>query len=139
MIDRIFVDTNIWIYLFLQDDAKKYKGAEKFFKENNTSAIFFITYQIINEASNTLLKYKYSEMEIRKYIDLLCKICTIQDFTKEIALTASSLREKYSFSFWDSIVVGSALFSDCNVLITEDMQNGLVVENKLLLKNIFIN
>jgi predicted nucleic acid-binding protein len=54
-------------------------------------------------------------------------------------LTASSLREKYSFSFWDSIVVGSALFSDCNVLITEDMQNGLVVENKLLLKNIFIN
>jgi predicted nucleic acid-binding protein len=68
----------------------------------------------------------------------LCKTCTIQDFTKEIVLTASSLREKYSFSFWDSIIIGSALFSECNMLISEDMQNGLIVEEKLPIKNIFV-
>ena len=50
---------------------------------------------------------------------------------------ASSIREKYSFSFWDSIIIGSALFSECGMLITEDMQNGLIVNNKLLIKNIF--
>jgi predicted nucleic acid-binding protein len=64
------------------------------------------------------------------------KICTIQDFAKDIILLASSMREKYSLSFWDSIVVGSALFSGCNMLLSEDMQDGLIVNNTLLIKNI---
>jgi predicted nucleic acid-binding protein len=67
----------------------------------------------------------------------LFKVCTLQEFTKEILLTASFIREKYTFSFWDSILVGSALFSECDTLISEDMHNGLVVNNKLLIKNIF--
>jgi predicted nucleic acid-binding protein len=50
----------------------------------------------------------------------------------------TTLREKYSFSFLDSIIVSSALFSECNILISEDMQNGLIVEEKLPIKNIFV-
>jgi predicted nucleic acid-binding protein len=137
MSDKVFVDTNVWIYLFIQDDDEKYKIAENYLLKNNPNVVFVITWQIINEVSNTLLKYKYDETEIRKYIEQLCKTCTLQDFTKEIILTASSLRERYSFSFWDSILVGSALFSECNLLISEDMQNGLNVDKKLIIKNIF--
>jgi predicted nucleic acid-binding protein len=139
MKDKIFVDTNVWVYLYLNDDDEKFKIAEEYLSKNNYDVVFIITWQIINEVSNTLLRYKYTELEIRKYIEQLCKTCTIQDFTKEIVLTASSLRERYSFSFWDSIVVGSALFSECDVLISEDMQDGLNVEEKLIIKNIFGN
>jgi predicted nucleic acid-binding protein len=137
MADKIFVDTNVWVYLYLHDDDEKYKIAEKYLVKNDPNAVFIITWQIINEVANTLLRYKYDEVEIRKYIEQLCKTCTIQDFTKEIVLTASSLREKYSFSFWDSILVASALFSECNILVSEDMQDGLNVEKKLTIKNIF--
>jgi predicted nucleic acid-binding protein len=139
MTDKIFVDTNVWVYLYLHDDDEKYKIAEEYLSENSQRAVFIVTWQIINEVSNTLLRYEYTEPEIRKYIEQLFKVCTIQDFTKEIVLTASSLREKYSFSFWDSILVGSALFSECNILVSEDMQNGLKVEEKLIIKNIFKN
>jgi predicted nucleic acid-binding protein len=138
MADKIFVDTNVWVYLYLHDNEEKYKIAEEYLLKNNQDVVFMITWQIINEVANTLLRYKYGETEIRKYIEQLCKTCTIQDFTKEIVLKASSLREKYSFSFWDSIIVGSALFSECNMLISEDMQNGLTVEGKLTIKNIFV-
>jgi predicted nucleic acid-binding protein len=138
MADKIFVDTNVWVYLYLHDNEEKYKIAEEYLLKNNQDVVFIITWQIINEVANTLLRYKYGETEIRKYIEQLCKTCTIQDFTKEIVLKASSLREKYSFSFWDSIIVGSALFSECNMLISEDMQNGLTVEGKLTIKNIFV-
>jgi predicted nucleic acid-binding protein len=131
--------SNVWVYLYIHDDDEKYKIAEKYLSVNNQNAVFIITWQIINEVSNTLLRYKYTESEIRNYIEQLFKVCTIQDFTKEIVLTASSLREKYSFSFWDSIIVGSALFSECNILVSEDMQNGLKVEEKLIMKNIFKN
>jgi predicted nucleic acid-binding protein len=138
MVDKIFVDTNIWVYLFLRDNDEKYKIIEEFLLENDSNYIFMISYQIINEVSNTLLRYKYSESEIRIYIECLFRVCTIQDFTKEIILMASSLREKYSISFWDSILVGSALFSGCSILVSEDMQNGMIVEKKLVIKNILL-
>ncbi|GHV47301.1 twitching motility protein PilT [Spirochaetia bacterium] len=137
MSDKMFVDTNVWVYLFIQDDEDKYKIAEDFLIKNNPNVVFVISWQIINEVSNTLLRYKYEETEIRKYIEQLCKTCTIQDFTKEVVLKASLLREKYSLSFWDSMLVGSALISECNFLVSEDMQNGLNIDKKLIIKNIF--
>ena len=137
MSDKVFVDSNVWLYLFLQDDDEKYKMVENYFKANGLRSTFVITYQVINEVSNILLKNGYTETKIRENIDHIFRLSTIQDFTKEIILTASSVRENYSFSFWDSILVGSALFSECNMLISEDMQDGLMVNNKLLIKNIF--
>jgi predicted nucleic acid-binding protein len=60
-------------------------------------------------------------------------------FYKRNVINSIIIKGKYSFSFWDSIIVGSALFSECNILISEDMQNGLNVEEKLIIKNIFKN
>jgi predicted nucleic acid-binding protein len=136
--NKIFVDSNVWLYLFLQDSDKKYKTVAEYLKYNNLNSTFIITYQVINEVSNILLKNKYSEIKIKENIDFLFKICTIQEFTKDIIMAASSIRQNYSFSFWDSILVGSALFSNCNMLISEDMQDGLIINGKLLIKNIFI-
>jgi predicted nucleic acid-binding protein len=137
MQNRIFIDSNIWIYLFLQDNNKKYKITEEYLLKNNLNSTFIITYQVINEAANILLKNNFTEAEIRENIEYLLKVCTLQDFTKEIVLIASSVREKYSISFWDSIIIGSALFAKCDALVSEDMQNGLKIDNKLLIKNIF--
>jgi predicted nucleic acid-binding protein len=47
-----------------------------------------------------------------------------------------ALREKYSLSFWDSIIVASALHSNCTVLASEDMQDGLKIDN-MIIDNIF--
>jgi predicted nucleic acid-binding protein len=136
MQSKVFVDSNIWLYLFLHENKEKFKIVEKYF-QNNSDSIFVITYQVINEVSNILLKNSFNEMEIKEIIYHLFKVCTLQDFSKEILFTASSVREKYSFSFWDSIIIGSALFSKCDTIISEDMQNGLIVNNTLLIKNIF--
>jgi predicted nucleic acid-binding protein len=137
MQNKIFIDSNIWLYLFLQDDNKKYRIAEEYLIKNNLSSSFIITYQVINEVANILLKNNFTEIEIRENIEYLLKVCTLQDFTKEILLTASFVREKYSISFWDSIIIGSALFAKCDILVSEDLQNGLIIDNKLLIKNIF--
>ena len=136
MQNKIFIDSNIWLYLFLQDDKEKYKIIEEYLI-NNKNSIFIITYQVINEVANILLKNNFSEFEIRENIEYLFKVCTLQDFTKEIVINASSIREKYSLSFWDSIIIASALFARCDMLVSEDMQDGLIIDNKLLIKNIF--
>ena len=39
------------------------------------------------------------------------------------------------FSYWDSIVVASALDCEADYLISEDMQDGFELENKLKIIN----
>jgi predicted nucleic acid-binding protein len=135
MADKVFVDSNIWLYLFLQDKTDKYKIAEEFISKNADN-LMFISYQVINEVTNQLVRNKFSEEVIKENIEYMYKICTIHNFSKEILLSASSLREKYSISFWDSIIIASALNSGCNTLATEDMHDGLKIGN-MVVKNIF--
>jgi predicted nucleic acid-binding protein len=59
------------------------------------------------------------------------------ELSKALLLKASALRVQYTFSFWDSIIVSSALHADASVLYSEDMQDGLVVENRMRIINPF--
>ncbi len=52
-------------------------------------------------------------------------------------LSHSDLRSRYPFSFWDGLIVASALSADAEVLYSEDMQNGLLIENSLKIVNPF--
>jgi predicted nucleic acid-binding protein len=47
------------------------------------------------------------------------------------------LAERYGFSIYDAMIVASALVAGCTTLWSEDMQNGLLVENKLRIVNPF--
>jgi predicted nucleic acid-binding protein len=37
---------------------------------------------------------------------------------------------KYDFQVFDSIIIAAALDADCDIIYSEDMQDGLIVENK---------
>ena len=135
MTDKIFLDSNIWLYLFLKDELNKYKIVEKYILENSDTPMF-ISYQVINEVTNQLLRKDFSETIIKENIEYLYKICTIHNYSKDIILLASSLREKYSFSFWDSMIVASAINCGCSTLASEDMHDGLKIDN-MIIRNIF--
>ncbi|OQW99615.1 MAG: twitching motility protein PilT, partial [Thiothrix lacustris] len=45
---------------------------------------------------------------------------------------------RYKFSYYDSIIVSSALLSGCQVLYSEDMQHSLLVENQLTIIDPFV-
>ena len=136
MKDRIFIDSNVWVYLFSADDDDKRNVAEQFIKTNGSDNILIISYQVINEVSNVLIKKKFSEPNIRNLVALMTKICVIQDYSKDIVLLASDLREKHFFSFWDSQIVASAMTAKCKFLASEDMQDGFTIDG-MTIRNIF--
>jgi predicted nucleic acid-binding protein len=136
MTDKIFIDSNIWCYLFVNDEHEKYKIAEEYISSKASDAIFVISYQVLNEVTNILLQKKLQEDTIKENLQYMYKICTIQNFSKDIIMSAFTLRGKYSLSFWDSIIIASALNSNCNILASEDMQDGLKINN-MVLNNIF--
>ena len=62
----------------------------------------------------------------------------IIELNREILIKASELRGRYPISFWDGLIVASALFADADILYSEDMQNGLLIEKKLRIINPFL-
>ena len=63
-----------------------------------------------------------------------CRIAPMQYSTIDLAI---KLIQKYDFQLFDSLIVALALESDCEILYTEDMQHGLLVNKKLQIVNPF--
>jgi predicted nucleic acid-binding protein len=136
MTNRIFVDSNVWVYLFTKDDAGKRRMAHDFIFHNANDNDFVISHQVINEVCYVLKKRMFSEPELRKIAHDLAEICVVCNYSTEIIMKASQLRESYALSFWDSNIVACALASQSKTLASEDMQNGLRIDN-LVIRNIF--
>jgi len=138
MIEKIFVDSNVWVYLFTSSDESKNASARSFIAENSSNDnIMIISYQVLNEVAAVLKnKKKFSEEKIRYVIETMMDLCVIQEFTKSILLKASVLRDEHTFSYWDSLIVASALEARCHRLSSEDMQHGRDIYG-LIIHNIF--
>ena len=44
-------------------------------------------------------------------------------------------KEKYAYSYWDSLILASALENNCPIIYTEDMQSGQIIEDSLKIIN----
>jgi len=138
MKDKIFIDSNIWIYLFASDDISKNELARNFITDNSAKGnILVISYQVINEVGSVLKRKKgFSEAKIQFVIDTMLDLCVIQDFSREIIIKASMLRDKIRVSYWDSIIIATAIESGCQSLTSEDLQNGQKIQG-ITIVNIF--
>ena len=58
-------------------------------------------------------------------------------FQKITICKAVELKESYGYSYYDSLMLASALESDCDIILTEDMQDGQIIENRLKIINPF--
>ncbi len=59
------------------------------------------------------------------------------EFDLNIFESASDIRSRYHFSFWDSLIVACALSARASILYSRDMQDGLVVASQLEIVNPF--
>ena len=131
--ERCFIDTNIWLYAFIEgDDKQKHTVAKSVIQKPDV----VVSTQVINEACvNMLKKASLPEKDIRELITAFYDKYTVVNVDKATLLKASELRERYSLSYWDSLIVANALNADCTVLFTEDMHDGLKIEQKLTIVN----
>ena len=137
MTGRHFIDSNVWIYLMTDDDPAKKKQAGTFVRDLINTGAAIVSWQVINEVCRTLVcKKNKDESFVRLTIELICGSCEIIDFSEHMLEIASDLRAQHSVSFWDSLVIAAALESDCDTLISEDMQDGRKF-GRMAVRNIF--
>lgn len=127
-----FFDTNVLLYL-LSESAFKAERAESIMAEGGV-----ISVQVLNEfASVALRKIGMTHAEIRDILGIIRAICLVQSLTSETHDLGLEISERYGFSLYDSMIIGSALEAGCPILYSEDLQSGQNINGQLVITNPF--
>lgn len=134
MPDKAFIDSNIIIYLYSEDEPDKRERCQQLVRTHQS----IISTQVINEVSNVLYrKMNLTVSELRAVVGELFKAFTVTLLTQDSIKLALLMLERYAYSYWDSMILASALEKACSILYSEDMQHKQRIEGKLQIVNPF--
>ncbi len=129
---KVFIDSNVLVYL-LSADAGKADQAEAVMQKGG-----LISVQVLNEVANVArCKLAMSWEEINEILTLIRMLCPIEPLTVETHDKGMSIAERYVLSIYDAMIVAAALIGGCDTLYSEDMQDGLLIDNQLRICNPF--
>jgi len=127
-----FLDSNIVLYLASEDPAKADR-AQELVAEGGT-----ISVQVLNEIANvSRRKMGLSWAETRNFLLMIRGLLEVKPITIEIHDVGISLAERYQLPVYDSMIVSAALAAECDTLLSEDLQNGLLINGRLRVVNPF--
>ena len=127
-----FLDSNIVLYL-ASEDLLKADRAQELVAEGGT-----ISVQVLNEIANiSRRKMGLSWAETRNFLLMIRGLLKVEPITIEIHDVGISLAERYQLSVYDSIIVSAALSAECDTLLSEDLQDGLLINGRLRVLNPF--
>jgi predicted nucleic acid-binding protein len=97
-----------------------------------------ISVQVLNEfVAVARRKLKLDWRQIASLIAVARRICgPAVPLTQETHDHARQIAERYRLSFYDALIVATALSAGCTTLWSEDMQDGLAIEG-LTIRNPF--
>ena len=123
---KAFIDSNVLIYL-LSADGEKADQAEAVIQQGG-----LISVQVLNEVANVARrKLAMSFQEIDEVLSLIRMLCAPEPLTVETHDKGMSIAKRYKLSIYDAMIVAAALIGDCDTLYSEDMQDGLLIDNQL--------
>jgi predicted nucleic acid-binding protein len=127
-----FLDTNVLLYLVSADAAK----ADRAEAELNAGGI--VSVQVLNEfAAVASGKLRMPLAEIREVLEAVraaCRLVPLDEPTHDLGL---AIMDRYGLSIYDAMIVASALNAGCQILLSEDMQHGQLIDGRLRIRNPF--
>lgn len=130
----VTIDTNIAIYA-LTEDEKTDRA------ESVLAAAGFLSVQVLNEfAFASRRKRRREWADIQRDLSLLRTwvgdIRPVTDHSHEEALR---LTARYQLAFFDALLLAVALAGGATIFYSEDMQHGLIIDDRLTIINPFLD
>ena len=112
MKDKVFIDTNILVYAFLTNQKEKHEKSERLlsslaFQETEV----FVSTQILSEIYSALTKNNIEHDLIKNYLFEIDEIMNVYVITFSTIKKCLDIKERYKYSYWDSLVLASSLES----------------------------
>ena len=122
-----FIDTNIFVYAHDERDLQKSQQARSLLVTLTENSEGRISTQVIQEFCNVVLEKAKMPLKARDVKDIIHVLMTpFLAHQPDVAFYLRALKtyEQYSLSFYDALIVQSAIDLQCSVLYSEDLQNG---------------
>jgi predicted nucleic acid-binding protein len=125
-VSRIFLDTNILVYVYDLRDPNKQVKAHELVRTIIHSRTGVISTQVLQEfASVALTKLHHSiEAVIRELI--LFESLDVVQVNPKLIRQGVEFFERYKMHFWDAILLAAAEEAHCDQLYSEDFPDGAV-------------
>jgi predicted nucleic acid-binding protein len=133
---KAFFDTNVLVYAFDKNEPEKQAIAKRLIRQFGGDGQAILSTQVLQELYVTLGKMGKQSLpaeEVEEIVNDFAEYPLVQ-VDKMVISNAMKRHQSEAFSFWDSLIVEAALQAGCQILFSEDMQDGrqigaLVIQN----------
>lgn len=132
MTERLFFDSSVLLYL-LADDMGKADRVEALLAGGGAVSV-----QVLNELTLAALRrFGLDWGGVDQLLMLVRRLCAVKPMTEEAHDLGRKLAERYKLPVHDAMIVAVALLAGADTLYSEDMSDGLLVEDRLRICNPF--
>ena len=137
--DKVFLDTNILVYAYDISSGSKHDVARNIVADLWNFRTGVLSIQVLQELFVTVTKKIPKPLDVKTTRDIVRDflLWEVVDNDGELMMAAMDVQMKYHYAFWDSLIIAAAIKSGASILITEDLNNGQIIEG-VLIKNPFV-
>jgi predicted nucleic acid-binding protein len=126
MIAPVFVDTNVFLYARDSSEPTKQPRAAAWLEYLWREQLGRTSIQVLSEYFVNVTRKLDPGLSPEDAWDDVKALMTWrpQPVDEAVLLRGWEIRQRYELSWWDSLVVGAAQLQGCQLLLTEDLQDG---------------
>lgn len=135
-----FIDSNVFVYLFDETDERKRDVAGRIVDSALQTHGASISFQVVQETLNVVTRKLPTPMTAegaKRFLQQVLVPLWRVSPSSMLYDRALDVQARYRYSFYDSLIVASALDAGCTRLYSEDLQDGQRIEG-LTIENPFL-
>ena len=136
MSGKIFLDSNVLVYVFDEDSPSKQRIAQRILRRAGTAGGYTLSTQVLQEFYVSVTRKLARPLPHRAAFEATRNLAQLHlvQVDGQMIFQAIELSQKHALSFWDALILEAARGSGCRALLTEELQDGwtldgLTVEN----------
>jgi predicted nucleic acid-binding protein len=137
---RFFLDTNVFVYSFDRSAPAKARRALQLIRGAIETRKGIVSHQVVQEFFNVALRRFAKPMTLadaEQYLATVFRPLIAVHSSQALYGEALLLSDRFSLSWYDSLIVAAAIEGQCSVLYSEDLQSGQRFED-LEIQNPFL-
>ena len=121
---RTFIDSNVFIYSFLNQGVEKKRVAAGLLAQAIRDGNGYISLQVVKEFCNVLAKKSNKPMsEISGALDIFSRFNLVAGSIASVR-RALAIKGQYGIQFYDALMLAAAEAGGCGEILTEDLNDG---------------
>jgi predicted nucleic acid-binding protein len=128
MKERVFLDTNVLVYLFDADDPAKQRRVQALLSDRELRAQLILSTQVLQEFYVSVTRKLGTPLDPEAAFQAVQDLAAfpVVQIDPPLILLAIQRSRKAKVSFWDALILETALAAGATLLYSEDFRDGAV-------------